>query len=57
MKKFDKILTHFGDATYQKYIFWVARGVQLDNGVNPPPVVVEVSHLVFMLDNVFGYLV
>ena len=37
MKKFDKILTHFGDATYQKYIFWVAHGVQLDNGVTPPP--------------------
>jgi hypothetical protein len=35
MKKNDKILTRFGDATYQKYIFLAARGVQLDNGLTP----------------------
>ena len=37
-EKIDKTLTHFGDATYQKYIFFVvARSVQIDNGVTPPP--------------------
>ena len=29
-------MTHFGDATYQKYFFWAAHGVQLDIGVTPP---------------------
>ena len=36
-KKIDKIFTHFGDATYQKYNFLATRGVQLDNEVSPPP--------------------
>ena len=36
MKEIDNILTHFGDATYQKYIFLAARCVQLDNGVTSP---------------------
>ena len=37
MKKIDKILTHFGDALCRKYIYlyFIARGVQLDNRVNP----------------------
>ena len=35
-KTIDKILTHFGDATYQKWDFFLAaRGAQLDNGVTP----------------------
>ena len=43
MKKIDKILTHFGDALYKFllftiyfYQFFLARDVQLDNGVHPP---------------------
>ena len=36
MKEIDNILTHFGDATYQKYIFLATRCVQLDNGVTSP---------------------
>ena len=34
-KRIDKILTHFGDALCKKF-FFIARGVQLDNGVHPP---------------------
>ena len=36
MKKNVKILTHFGDALYKKYIFLIARGVQVDKRVKPP---------------------
>ena len=37
MKKNDKILTHFDDALCKNVIFFIiARGVQLDNKVNPP---------------------
>ena len=36
-KEIDEILTHFGHATYQSKFFLAACGVQLDNGVTPPP--------------------
>ena len=39
MNKIDKILTHFGDALCKNDVFsflFIARGVQLDNRVNPP---------------------
>ena len=33
----NKILAHFGDALCKKFIFFIARGVQFDNEVHPPP--------------------
>ena len=35
----EKHLTYFGDPLCKNYFFLIARGVQLDNGVDPPPVV------------------
>ena len=29
-------MTYFGDPLCKKYIFFIARGVQLDNGVDHP---------------------
>ena len=34
MKKADEILTQIGDALCRKYIFFIARSVQVDNIVN-----------------------
>ena len=39
MRNFDKLLTHFGDALCNLFILkfkFLARDVQLDNGVHPP---------------------
>ena len=36
MKKNENVLTYFGDPLCKKYIFFIACGVQLDNGVDPP---------------------
>ena len=35
MKKIDKILTYFGDPLCKSRFCFIARGVQLDNGVDP----------------------
>ena len=39
-KKNGKFFTHFGDALCKKYIFFIARGAQLHNRVNPRGMVV-----------------
>jgi hypothetical protein len=36
VKKNEKILTYFGDPLCKKYFFFIARGIQLDNGVDSP---------------------